>query len=73
MLKQGAAPAVIHPVPQPHGGLLDAVHIDLVPILLGHGVRWFENLGKAPVQPGNPPVIEGHGVTHLAHEVVRKS
>ena len=54
-------------------GLLDAVNVDLVPVLLGSGVRWFENLAKAPVQLGNPTVVEGNGVTHLAYPVARKS
>jgi dihydrofolate reductase len=53
-------------------GLLDAIHVDLVPILLGAGVRWFDNLGSAPVHLGIPTVIEGNGVTHLAYPVSRK-
>jgi dihydrofolate reductase len=52
-------------------GLLDAIHVDLVPVLLGTGVRWFENLTTAPVSLGDPVVIEGNGVTHLAYEVRR--
>jgi hypothetical protein len=32
-------------------------------------VRWFDHLAKAPVHLGNPPVIEGNGVTHLAYQV----
>jgi dihydrofolate reductase len=52
-------------------GLLDAIHVDQVPILLGEGVRWFENLGKAPVALENPVVVEGNGVTHLAYRVRR--
>jgi dihydrofolate reductase len=54
-------------------GLLDGINVDLVPVLLGQGVRWFENLAKAPVQFDNPTVIEGNGVTHLAYEVTRKA
>jgi dihydrofolate reductase len=54
-------------------GLLDAVHVDLVPILLGEGIRWFDNLGTAPVHLGTPTVIEGDGVTHLAYPVRGKS
>ncbi|MCP2335030.1 dihydrofolate reductase family protein [Actinomadura rupiterrae] len=52
-------------------GLLDAINVDLVPVLLGSGVRWFENLAKSPVKLGDPVVIEGNGVTHLAYEVQR--
>lgn len=52
-------------------GLLDSVYIDLVPILLGEGIRWFENLATSPVRFGNPAVVEGNGVTHLAYDVER--
>jgi dihydrofolate reductase len=54
-------------------GLLDAIHVDLVPVVLGEGVRWLENLNTAPVQLGDPTVIEGNGVTHLAYPVTRKA
>jgi dihydrofolate reductase len=52
-------------------GLLDAINVDLVPVLLGSGVRWFENLGTAPVALDGPAVVEGNGVTHLAYSVRR--
>ncbi len=52
-------------------GLLDAIHVDLVPVVLGEGVRWFDNLGKSAIQLGNPTVIEGNGVTHLAYPVTK--
>jgi hypothetical protein len=51
---------------------LDTVNVDLVPIILGEGVRWFDNLAKAPVHLGNPTVIEGNGVTHLAYPITTK-
>jgi len=50
-------------------GLLDAVHVDLVPVLLGEGVRWFDSLGGSAIRLGNPKVIEGNGVTHLAYPI----
>ena len=52
-------------------GLLDEVHVDLVPVLLGDGVRLFEHLGAGPIELGNPRVIEGAGVTHLTFRVVK--
>ncbi|GLY85805.1 dihydrofolate reductase family protein [Actinoallomurus iriomotensis] len=52
-------------------GLLDGIHVDLVPVLLGTGVRWFENLATAPARLEGPEVIEGQGVTHLAYSVRR--
>jgi dihydrofolate reductase len=54
-------------------GLLDGVNVDLVPVILGQGVRWFENLGRTPVELGDPTVVQGRGVTHLAYTVGGKS
>jgi dihydrofolate reductase len=51
-------------------GLLDRVNVDLVPVLLGDGVRWFGNLRAAPVQLSDPTVIVGNRVTHLAYDIV---
>ncbi len=52
-------------------GLLDVINVDLVPVVLGEGVRFFENLATSPVELGDPTVIEGVGVTHLAYPVRR--
>src|SRR5215210_1825606 len=51
--------------------LLDEVHIDLVPVLLGGGVRLFDHLGTGPIELESPRVIEGSGVTHLTYRVVK--
>ncbi|MGH8905398.1 MAG: dihydrofolate reductase family protein [Egibacteraceae bacterium] len=50
-------------------GLLDEVRVDLVPVLLGDGIRFFANLAKAPVAFDTPRVVEGTGVTHLLYRV----
>ena len=50
-------------------GLLDEVHVDLVPVLLGDGVRLFEHLGAGPIELESTRVIEGAGVTHLTFRV----
>ncbi|SCE76774.1 Dihydrofolate reductase [Micromonospora viridifaciens] len=51
-------------------GLLDEVHVDLVPVLLGDGVPLFSGLKIAPVQLGGPTkVVQGNDVTHLAYRV----
>ncbi|WBB70035.1 dihydrofolate reductase family protein [Micromonospora sp. WMMD812] len=51
-------------------GLLDEVHVDLVPVLLGGGIPLFADLGIAPVLLDGPTrVVEGTGVTHLAYRV----
>jgi dihydrofolate reductase len=52
-------------------GLLDEIHIDLVPILLGAGIRLFENLGPEPIDLENIGGTEGTGVTHLRFRVVK--
>ncbi|MFC4018852.1 dihydrofolate reductase family protein [Micromonospora sp. GCM10011542] len=53
-------------------GLLDEVHVDLVPVLLGDGIPLFADLKIAPVQLDGPiSVVEGNGVTHLAYRVRR--
>jgi dihydrofolate reductase len=50
-------------------GLLDQIQVDLVPVLLGAGTRWFDNLGGAPITLQGPRVVEGAGVTHLRYDV----
>ncbi|WP_444947293.1 dihydrofolate reductase family protein [Micromonospora ureilytica] len=51
-------------------GLLDEVHVDLVPVLLGSGIPLFADLKIAPLQLDGPfSVVEGDGVTHLAYRV----
>lgn len=52
-------------------GLLDEVHIDLVPVLLGGGVRFFDNLGDSHIELERVSVIEAPDVTHMTFRVVR--
>jgi dihydrofolate reductase len=52
-------------------GLLDEIHIDLVPVLLGGGVRLFDHLGTEPIELERTRVIEAPGVTHLTFRVVK--
>ena len=52
-------------------GLLDEIHIDLVPVLLGRGVRLFEHLGSGPIELERTRAIEAPGVTHLTFRVVK--
>ncbi|HEV2781846.1 MAG TPA: dihydrofolate reductase family protein [Actinophytocola sp.] len=53
-------------------GLLDEINLDLVPVLLGSGTPFFEQLGTAPVLLDGPTVTESARVTHLRYRV-RKS
>jgi dihydrofolate reductase len=50
-------------------GLLDELHIDLAAVLLGSGVRLFDQLANTPVVLGSPTVVAGAGVTHLRYPV----
>jgi dihydrofolate reductase len=53
-------------------GLLDELHIDLVPVLLGAGVRLFDQLGTEHIELERTRVVEGTGVTHLQFRVVKE-
>lgn len=52
-------------------GLLDEIHIDLVPVLLGAGIRLFDHLDIAPIDLETTSVIRAPGVTHLTFRVVK--
>ena len=52
-----------------NAGLLDEIQIDVAAVLLGEGVRLFDDLVKTPVGLGDPTVVTGVGVTHLRYPV----
>ena len=53
-------------------GLLDVIWIDLVPVLLGSGVRFLDELKAAPILLDGPDLlVEGSRVTHLRYQVRR--
>lgn len=52
-------------------GLLDEIHIELVPVLLGGGVRLFDRLGTEPIELERIRVVETPDVTHLIYRVVK--
>jgi dihydrofolate reductase len=52
-------------------GLLDEIQIHLVPVLLGGGVRLFDDPGPHRVELERTRVVESPGVTHLRFRVVR--
>lgn len=55
-----------------NAGLLDELQIDLAAVLLGSGIRLFDQLANTPSVLGTPSVISGTGVTHLRYPVVKK-
>ena len=52
-------------------GLMDEIHVDVVPLLLGNGVRLFDHLGVAPIELESIRVVEAPDVTHLGFRVVK--
>jgi len=52
-------------------GLVDELYLEQVPILLGGGVRLFDNLGASPMELERIRVVEAPGVTHLRFRVVK--
>ena len=54
-----------------NAGLIDELHVNLVPVFLGGGARLFDNLDGADVRLECTRAIEAPGVTHLSYHVVR--
>jgi dihydrofolate reductase len=52
-------------------GLLDEMQIHVAPVLLGDGVRLFDDLGTTPVELESTRVIHSPGVTHLKYRVAK--
>ena len=55
-----------------NAGLLDEVWVELVPVLLGDGIRFFGDVAKPPASFNDPRVIEGNAVTHLIYTIRRE-
>lgn len=53
-------------------GLLDEVHLAVVPVLLGGGVRLFDHLG-GPVRLEKISVVDAPSVTHLSYRVIDRT
>jgi dihydrofolate reductase len=51
-------------------GLLDEIQIHVIPILLGNGVRLFENLNPAEIELEKTRSIDTPRATHLRFSVV---
>ena len=56
-----------------NAGLLDEAWIELVPVWLGDGIRFFGDVVKPPVLFEDPRVIEGNAVTHLIYKLKRQA
>jgi dihydrofolate reductase len=55
-----------------NAGLLDELSVDVAAVLLGSGVRLFDQLTGTPAKLGNPTVTAGVGVTHLRYPVLQR-
>jgi dihydrofolate reductase len=51
-------------------GILDELQVNVVPIILGDGLPFFDGIAQ-PVELEGPDVIQGTGVTHLRYRVGR--
>ncbi len=54
-----------------NAGLMDEIHVDVAPLLLGNGVRLFDHLKIKPTELESIRVIDAPGITHLGFRVVR--
>jgi dihydrofolate reductase len=54
-----------------NAGLMDEIHIDVAPLLLGKGVRLFDHLDIKPIELECLRVIQAPGVTHLGYRIVK--
>ncbi|HKB47470.1 MAG TPA: dihydrofolate reductase family protein [Ktedonobacterales bacterium] len=52
-----------------NAGLLDAIRVNLAPVLLGEGIRFFDKLRDTPMLLEDPTVTPGTHVTHLYYRV----
>jgi dihydrofolate reductase len=51
-------------------GILDELQVNVVPVVLGEGLPFFDGIARS-VELGGPEVVEGTGVTHLRYRVQR--
>jgi dihydrofolate reductase len=49
-------------------GFVDELRVDLIPVLLGEGIRWFDRLDEE-ILLDDPVVVLGTRVTHLIYRV----
>jgi dihydrofolate reductase len=53
-------------------GLVDEIIIQVIPVLLGQGIRLFDQLGPEHISLNRTRVAEGpSGVTHLFYDIIR--
>jgi dihydrofolate reductase len=55
-----------------NAGLMDEIHVDVAPLLLGNGVRLFDHLNIKPTELEYIRVIEAPGIAHLGFRVLKE-
>lgn len=55
-----------------NAGLVDEIHVDMAPFLLGRGVRLFDHLNIEPTHLERLRAVAAPGVTHLGFRVVKE-
>ena len=53
-----------------HAGLLDELHLHVAPLLLGGGVRLFDERGSGSTSVEQTRLVESPAVTHLSYRIV---
>lgn len=53
-------------------GLVDEIQVHLVPVLLGEGIRLFDDSGAGRRRLEKTRVVDAPGVTHLAYRIVKE-
>ena len=53
-------------------GLVDEIHVDVAPLLLGRGVRLFDHLDIKPTELERIRVIDAPDVTHLGFRLLKE-
>ncbi|HEY2980873.1 MAG TPA: dihydrofolate reductase family protein [Anaerolineales bacterium] len=54
-----------------NAGLVDEIHVDVAPMLLGSGVRLFDHLRTGPIELESMRTIAAPDVTHLAYRIIK--
>jgi dihydrofolate reductase len=52
-------------------GLLDELILNVVPVILGRGVRLLDNLEPGSLRLDKTRVVDAPGVTHLVYRAVK--
>ena len=54
-----------------NAGLADAIHLQVIPVLLRSGARLFDDIGGAPIMLRRERILPTAAVTHVDYSIVR--